>query len=411
MAGFVKNWFKDFWSLFVQEIKGLFTDGGVLLIFFVGGMGYPLLYNVIYYNGVIHDTPVAVVDMADCSASRRFIQKVDATREVEIAARCIDMEEARKLMQEREVNGIIYFAPDFGDKIAANETAKVSIYADMSSFLYYKNLLMGSSFVMLDEIHQVEIERYEAAGFTGEEISQLVAPIPYEENNPWNKAFSYTIFFISAALLLVVQQSMFYGTTMRAGTMREEKHSFALSVGNLRGRGMGRIILGRGAAYWLPYMGIAMYIAFIVPALFGFPQRGSWADIMVLLLFFVTDCVFFCQFWSTFIDRRETVIVLLLFISPIVMFLTGFSWPETAFPPVWKALSYLFPSTFACRAFINLNTAGGDLSTVQGCIQALTVQTCAYYLAECAMVYIESFVLKHNGFEAEIEKLKSRLSR
>jgi len=393
MFTFVKTWFSDFWKVFSKEFKGLFTDEGVLIIFLIGGLGYPLLYNIMYHNGVVADTPVAVVDMSDCQLSRRFIRKVDATRELAVVAKCVTMEEARRLMQERKVNGIILFPSDFGDRIIANQTAKLSIYADMSSFIYYKNLLMGSNFVMLDEIRQIEIERFNDAGNSDFQSAQLTVPLKYEENNPWNKAFSYTIFFISAALLIVIQQTMFYGMSLRAGTMREEENSFALQASHIRGRGMGRIVLGRAAVYWLLYMGIGMYVAMIVPAIFGIPQRGSFIDILILLLVFVTDCVFFCQFWSSFITRRESVIVLLLFMSPIIMFLTGFSWPETAFPVVWKYFSYIFPSTFGARAFINLNTAGGDLSTVRELIWAMTLQAGAYYFAENVAVKIENALL------------------
>ena len=95
----VLGWLKDAWEIATSELKRIFSDGGVVLIFFVAGMIYPLLYNIVYINGILEDTPLAVVDMADCSASRRYIREVDATRETKIAARCTTMEEAEKLMQ------------------------------------------------------------------------------------------------------------------------------------------------------------------------------------------------------------------------------------------------------------------------------------------------------------------------
>ena len=270
---------QDFWGIFTHELKTIFCDGGVLIIFFVAGLGYPLLYNLVYRNGILEDTPIAVVDRADCSESRRYIRKVDATRELSVAYRCTDMEQARRLMEERKVNGIIYFPADFGERLARMETAKLSVYADMSSFLYYKNLLMGSEFVMLDEVGKIQVERYSAAGFTGQESSQLVKAIPYGENLPYNRTFSYSIFLISAILLLIVQQVMFYGMSLLAGTAREENRSFATLPDSLHGRGVSRVVFGRGAAYWLLFMGLGIYIACIVPALCGFPQRGSYRDI------------------------------------------------------------------------------------------------------------------------------------
>ncbi|MBO4791879.1 MAG: hypothetical protein J5592_06295, partial [Clostridia bacterium] len=46
-----------------------------------------------------------------------------ATREVRVAARCVNMAEAERLMQERKVNGIILFPSDFGDRLAGGRTA------------------------------------------------------------------------------------------------------------------------------------------------------------------------------------------------------------------------------------------------------------------------------------------------
>ena len=394
MKEYVRNWFSDFWRTFSHELKAIFNDGGFLIIFFVAGLGYPLLYNLIYRNGILEATPIAVVDNADCTESRRYIREVDATRELRIAYRCTDMQEARRLMEERKVNGILMFPEDFGKKLAGMETAYISIYADMSSFLYYKNLLMGSEFVMLHEIGNIQLERYSEAGFTGQESRQLIKAIPYTENIPYNRTFSYSIFLISALLLLVIQQVMFYGMTMLAGTAREQKRSPAFLHDKMHSRGVSRIVFGRGAAYWLLFMGLGIYIATIVPAICGFPQRGHYSDIIVLLLFFVTDCVMFSHAWSSFIDKRETVFVMLLFVSPVCLFLTGFSWPTSSFPTFWKVFSWLFPSTFGCQGFININTAGGNLATISTQLMAMTLQTIFYYVFSCVATYIEH-TLRH----------------
>ena len=389
------HWFHDAWEIGIHELKNIFRDGGVLLIFFVAGLAYPLLYNVVYLNGILEDTPIAVVDEASCSESRRYIREMDATREVRVAYRCLNMAEAERLMQERKVNGIVLFPRDFGEKIARMETATLSVYCDMSTFLYYKNALMAANHVMLHEIGQIQIERYAAAGFTGIEAEQLVHPLPYEESNPYNNAFSYSFFLLSAILMLIIQQTLFYGMSLLAGTMREQNRSFASLPDRLQGHGVGRVVLGRGAAYWILYMGIGMYIAYIVPAIFGLPQRGDFWDILLLLLFFVTDCVFFSMTWSTLITKRETVFVLFLFMSPICLFLTGTSWPSAAIPGFWKAFSHIFPSTFGVQAYINMSAAGGDLATAHDQMIALTIQTVVYFVLAMAAVSLENWIIRN----------------
>lgn len=392
---YTRIWLRDFWDIAVHELKQIFSDGGVMLIFFVAGLIYPLLYNVVYLNGLVEDTPVAVVDMADCSDSRRFTRELDATREVKVAYHCLNMDEAEKLMKERKVNGIIYYPSDFGSNLVGRRTATVSVYCDMSTFLYYKNALMAANHVMLAELGRIQVQRYSALGLTEQEAVQLVQPVPYEENNPYNRTFAYNIFLVSAILLVIVQQTMFYGMTMLAGTMREQNRSFATLPDKLEGHGVGRVVLGRGAAYWLVYMGISMYITMIVPAIFGLPQRGEFIDILLLDMFYVADCVFFSMAWSTFVNKRETVFVLFLFMSPVCLFLTGTSWPVFAFPKFWKIFSYLFPTTFGVRAYINMSTAGGDITSATSQFMGITIQTMVYFFLSMASIYGENLVIKH----------------
>lgn len=380
----ILQWFRDAFSVFREELKRILCDGGVMIIFCAAGFGYPLLYNCIYHNGILEDTPIAVVDLSHSAESRRYIRKVDATRELRVVQKCTDMAQAEELMRQRKVNGVIFFPEDFGSCIVEGKTATLSIYADMSSFLYYKNLMLGANFVMLDEMQQIKIERYSQGGMTDQEISQLIEAIPYDENNPYNRTFSYTIFFLSAALMLIIQQVMFYGMILRTGTSREEGNYYFRNR-----RGTGRIVLGRGLVYWLLFMVIGVYIAYLVPALFGFPQRGEFFSILALLALYVLSCVFFATFWSSFFHRRETVLVTLLFISPIAMFLTGFSWPVTAFPKFWRLFSYIFPSSFACPAFMDLNTAGCSLDQVGGLMRALAIQAALYFSLDLIAGWIE----------------------
>ena len=405
---YAKTWIKDFWGIFCHELRQIFSDSGVLLIFLVAGLAYPLLYNVVYLNGILSDTPVAVVDNSDSPDSRRFIREIDATREVEVAAKCVNMAEAEQMMKDRKVKGIIYFPSDFSEKIARNETATFSVYADMSSFLYYKNALMATNFVMLHEVGQIQMERYSALGMTEQAAFQSVKPLGYEENNPYNRAFNYSFFLISAILMIIIQQTLFYGMSLLVGTARERNRSFASLPDRLEGHGVGRVVLGRGGAYWLLYLAVGMYIAFIVPAIFGIPQRGEFHDVLALLVFFITDCVFFSMTWSTLITRRESVFLLFLAMSPVALFLTGCSWPTIAFPEFWKWFSYIFPSTFGAQGFINLSTAGGDMGTADVQMKAMIVQTIIYFFLACAAIYLENWVLRHK--EALIER-RNRLEK
>ena len=293
---YVRKWFHDLWNIFTQELRLIGRDNGVMLIFCFAGLVYPVLYNYIYRDGVVDDMSVAVVDLSHGSYSRRYVQKFDATRECAVAYDCVSMAEAEQLMKEQKVHGILYIPSDFDARLERGEQATLGTYADMSTFLYYKNMTIASNLVMLDEMPASKLVRY-------------------EDTRLYNPNISFTMFFIYMALMMILQQVMFYGSSTLAGTMREEGRSFAQLCG---GHGVGRVVLGRGSAYFLIFLFLGAYGAVLVPYLFHLPQHADWWDLMILLAFFVADIVFFSFTWSSGITKRETVLVLLLLLLKLL---------------------------------------------------------------------------------------------
>ena len=376
----------------IKELKRIFADSYVAIIFLLGGLIYPLVYGFVYSKGTVDDMPVAVVDLSQSQDSRRFTRKMDATREVEIAYKCATMQEAEELMQKRKVHGVVLFPEDYSDRLAGLEQATISTYADMSSFLYYKDLTMAVNHVMLDEMGQIEASRYAAKGMTDESIKQMINAIPVEEEIPFNTNMSFLIFFLSAALILVVQQTMFYGVSVMNGSMRE---GGATHDGSL---------IGRAAAYAFIYIGIAVYGLLLVPMMFGMPQRGMLGDMLVLIFLFVITCVSFSFTFSRFVHHRETVFVVLLFMSSLCLFLSGFSWPVSSFPPFWKAVSYIFPSTFMIQGFNNINNAACTLAMIRPQIMGLVSQFAFYSVTAFIMDISE-----RNHYRLFIDKIESKI--
>ena len=386
---YLGQWFRDAWGIFVNELRMIVRDNGVMLIFCFAGLVYPLLYNWIYGYGVVDEMPVAVVDLSGGSYSRRYVRELDATRECAVAFDCSSLEEAKRLLEEQKVHGIVCIPADFDGKLNRMEQAVISTYSDMSTFLYYKNMTLATNQVMLDEVHRIQTERYAAAGYVGEDAVQLIEPVQYDSFLQFNPTISFTMFFVYMAMMMILQQVMFYGSSTLAGTLREEGRSVASLTENLSGHGMGRIVLGRGFAYYLIFIFLGVFGTLLVPWLFHLPMHCRWWEVLVLLLFYVADIIFFSFTWSSAIAKRETVLVLLLFVTPIAVFLTGFTWPTSNFPVFWRVLSYVFPSTFGCRGFMTLCNSG-TLEAIAPEIRALTIQTVSYFVLASVAARVEN---------------------
>ena len=57
---------------------------------------------------------------------------------------------------------------------------------------------------------------------------------------------------------------------------------------------------------------------------------------------------------------REAPMLVFVFTSVILLFISGVSWPKEAIPPFWKAFGYLFPSTPGIRDLSPKDPAKGS---------------------------------------------------
>lgn len=404
------HFFRDIWFVFSLETRRIFTDTGVLLIFFVAGLTYPLFFNLVYHDEAVLNLPVAVVDESRSMESRRFTHKLNATPELNVAYKCNNMAEAKYLMTTRKVNGVFYFPRDYAERLSRLETARIGVFCDMSSFLYYKGVLMGANYVMLDEVKNIQLERYEMTGLTGELADVMVKPMDYDDVKLYGRGGGFTSFLIPALLVLVIHQTLFFGIGMLGGGAREDKIELDLMPEHLRNRSVYRVVLGRALAYIVTYLPLLAIDLLLIPYLFGMPHLGSLGDLSVFMIPFILATIFFSMMVSVLIKERETGLLTMVFFSVILLFLSGFAWPRSNFPAVWRWLSYIIPSTHGIQGYIRINSLGATLPQVAFEYGALWVQTGVYFVGAClAMMYINKNRPLHEKAQVRREMMNARI--
>lgn len=377
----MKTGLSDLYWVIKNEVRHIFRDRGVMLIFFVAGIAYPLLYNGIYKNESVYEIPIAVVDQSSSLQSREFLKKLNATQEVRISNRCLNMEEAKALFMDGKVHGIVFIPSDYHIKLARMEQATISIFNDMSSFLYYKGLMMATNYTMLDELRQIQINRYNAAGIGGEQAEQLVEAIPGNDVALYNPGGGFASFLLPAMLILIIHQTLFFGIGMMAGTAREESRTHSQIPDHMQGRGIYKVVFGRAIAYFLLYIPITAYIVGFIPKFFNLPHIGNIWTLSGFMIPFLLAAIFFSMTLSVFVKNRETGLITFLFFTIILLFLSGFSWPRQNMPEIWKWISYLFPSTHGIQGYIKINSSGATLSQVRFEYVQLWLQAVLYLIA------------------------------
>lgn len=383
-----------------KELKAVFKDQGVLIFFLLVPLAYPLLYAFIYTDEVVREVPAAVVDMNKSTLSREFIRKVDATPDVKIQSHCADMEEAKLLLKESKVYGVIYIPESFSSDINKGIQTQVTLYCDMSGMLYYKAILTASTEVSLKMNKAIKVKR---AGNTTDRQDEISAtPITYEAVNLFNPQAGYASFLLPAVLILIIQQTLLLGVGLSAGTAREKNRFRDLVPLSRQYQGTLRIVLGKSSAYFIIYAIVSAYILCVVPKIFSLVQIAQAGTLAAFILPYVLSCIFFAMTCSIFIHHREACMMIYVFTSVPLLFISGVSWPGSAIPAFWRVISWIFPSTFGINGYIAINSMGATLDQVLPEFRALWVQTGVYFLTTC-IVYRRQIMLSRSH---AMERLK-----
>lgn len=380
----IKEGILDTFYIWREEQRNVFKDAGVMIFFFLVPLMYPLLYAFIYNNEVVHEAKLVVVDPSDTYLSREFTRRVNATADVQVVSVCTDMEEAKRMLDAKRAYGILLFPSDFSKDLHEGRQTTVSLYCDMSALLFYKAFLLSATEVSLDMGKELRKQAHPAS--TDELESITVNPILYESVVLFNSQNGFASFLVPAILILVIQQTLVLGIGMLGGTAREKNRFHTLVPVSRRFNGTLRIVLGKSLTYLLLYVVVCIWALGIVPKLFSLPQVGEGWTILLFVLPYLFACIFFSMTLSGFMTSRESPMLVFVFTSVILLFISGVSWPKEAIPPFWKAVGYLFPSTPGIQGFIRINTSGASLSAVAAEYRTLWVQTGFYFVTAC-LVY------------------------
>jgi len=388
---------RDACLIWRDEIRLVLKDEGVLIFFFIVPLAYPLLYSWIYNNEAVHEVPVVVVDESHSQMSRKFIRMCDASPDVKIACHASDMDEAKMLIGRQVVKAIYYIPSDFQTHLLRMEQGVVSVYCDMSLMLTYKAAYQTAMTVSQQMNSEIQVQL--SGHYTHREEQIQTKPLDYDEVPVFNPAGGYGSAILPAVLILILQQTLVLGIGLSAGTARESNRYHDLVPIQKHYHGTFRIVLGKSLCYFMIYAVMGTWLTVVVPRIFHFPCLAHWDDLFAVMLPYTLACIFFGITVSCIVRYRENVMLLMVFVSIPLLFMSGASWPQSDIPGFWQGVSWLFPSTFGVRAYVRMNSMGGTLSDVLLEYRVLWVMVCVYFFIACAVYRYQIIQSRNHALE------------
>lgn len=372
---------------FIKEIKAIFSDRGALLILIGAMIIYPVVYSIGYYNEILKDIEIGVVDLDHSEISRKYSRMLDATQELNITHKPLSLLEAEDLFMHNKIEGVIAIPKGFQSDIMKSQPTNVAVYADASYFLKYKNTYMAASVVNSYFGGGVSVTKYMIEGNSFEQAKTAADPLPVHRHILYNPSSGYASYIMPGIILIIMQQTLLIGIGILGGSFSEsKKSSFVLPKEN-RQKEILPYLTGKTGAYLAVSLINIIFDSIMIHDWFSYPDKARIIDILVLIFPYVLSVIMLGICISTLFKHREASIVFMVFLSPIALFLSGLSWPISSIPEWIVGLSKLIPSTTIMPTYLRLRTMGVGISEIKHEIIFLYVQALIYSGLTIAYLY------------------------
>ena len=348
-------------SIIRDEWRRVWHDEGVVLIVVFALFIYSISYSLGYGGEVLNEVPVAVVGGNSGSISRSLTNKLNASPKIRVAHETSDTSEAKRLLSERKVWGIIALSPDLDRDILAERQSRVAILGDASYFLAYREVAEGA----VSAIQAMNAEIIEQRNGT------YNPPILFEQRNLFNAELGYGVFVMPAIILLIVQQTALIGIGMVSATRRERNERYHADSPIA-------ITIGRTLTYLAIYALTLGFMLTVHYSLFDYPMRGAWWQCLAIIAPYLLAVTLLAQAIGALFRKRESSVVWLLWLSIPFLLVSGVSLPPQAFPQWLYFIGKVVPSSSAVDAWIRVQTMGASLTDIAPELTILWVLVALY---------------------------------
>ncbi|PBJ82938.1 hypothetical protein CMZ84_10330 [Lysobacteraceae bacterium NML93-0399] len=351
---------------FSQTLRAIAGDRYAMVAMIGAVLLYSVFYPSAYRHQVAGNLPIVVVDQDHSRASRALLQRVDALREVRIAAGAPDLPAARRALEAGEAEAIVLLPPGFERDILRGGQGQVVLLGN--------GAYLGRSATALGGIAEaVTAYAREAAAAQAAFMGVPVSPPVQVVHRPlFNTREGYGSSIVSGVSELIVHQTLLLGMGVLLGTRRQ-------ALGR-RLQVAGRTLLGMAAAFWVIGLCGLLFYAGFTAWVQDYPRGGSLPGLLLAAGLFVAATVAFGLCVGSLFDTRERAFQYVTAVSIPLFFLSGLSWPAAMSPPALVALSKLLPIAPGMSAVVRANQMGATLTELAPALWNLVALTVLYGL-------------------------------
>ena len=359
----------SFFGSFLQTIKDVFSDKGVLLLLMIAPIIYGFFYPWPYSTEIVNHVPVGIIDKDNSNLSQTIVRYASASPLLD-TKRFLNEQQAIDAMWTDEIAGYMIIPSGIEQQVLSGKAASVSVLGNGGYFLLNKNVQMGFLQAVSTVSAGIEVKKSVAQGAYLATAAANTQAVPLKIIPLYNQTEGYGAYVVPAVSILILQQTLLMSTAMLVGTWYERR----------RHRTSIRGWLGRIAALSMFSFIIGCFYYGWAFELHHYPRgQNMLGSLLFLLLFCPTVATLGCVVGLWF-RQRERSMQILIFSSLPMFFISGYPWPADQLPEFLQITRWLLPTTPGINTSVQLNQMGASVAQVATGFYALAGLWLFYFL-------------------------------
>jgi ABC-2 type transport system permease protein len=314
----------------------------------------------------VRNVPTAIFDQDRSTAARDLISAFRAADYFQFAFDVDSVDEMKELIDNGQARAGLIIPPDYQQRLLAGEQAQVAFVIDGSDPTIAGTALSAATLIGQMKATTILRATLEQRAMSG------AAKAPVEvRTQVWYNPDLVSAYFMIPGLIGVILQFIAVILTSTAIVRERERGTIEqLIITPLRSW---ELLVGK----LLPYVLIAFFelleILVLGAVVFNMPINGSVPLLLVLAGLFLVTTLGIGLLISTFAKTQFEAMLLAVFSSLPMMFLSGFFFPLAAMPPFLQLISYLIPLRYFLIIVRAILIKGVGLAAVTNEVLALLV--------------------------------------
>jgi ABC-2 type transport system permease protein len=284
----------------------------------------------------VRNVPLAVWDQDRSAASRELLDAYRAADYFRIAYDVGSEAEIASLVGSGAARAAMIIPPDYGDTIAAGETAEIAFVIDGSDPTVAGTALAAATQLGQATSVRLVTERLAERG----QGSTLTLPIDVRTQVWYNPDLVSSYYMVPALIGIIILFLSVVLTSTAVVRERERGTIEQLIVTPIRSS---ELVVGKLTPYILIAFLNTVEILLLGVLLFGVPINGSVVLLLACAALFLVTPLGLGLLISTLARTQQEAIITSLFILLPNIFLSGFFFPIAAMPTILQLITFLSP--------------------------------------------------------------------